>query len=686
MRDRLRSYPVDSYVVYWAHRVTKKDCDSHLITFATVKSGFGAHGLGWHGGARGYHDKRESKIFPPTVGDWSQNKKEAYDRAFAVASTELAIDVDLYFTEGPVENPLRKNSDDELRRLERRFASAPDRESLQRLQAEQRRRGVTQTVDPELQWILDKAVSWGADLKNVVTPAVDTANRVVAGIYFGPNMGVFQAALDPNQPTDRARSFVDAVRAKHWFCEWAILRDHDRGGANVTLEWLDRDQDPEHEHLHVDTALSMDPTPVPVVWHLDPNGRPQAVPGSPMRTGWLRLPGDWIFDFGPRKDARKQVRVIVSSRYTEPTNYADALDLARDAAVEAGLINRRVGVARARRRAGEAQPPAGPGLHNNPPGRDMNAQELFDAVSACWRDGDLRHPQEIVGLRPQTQKPKWVWDVLVSTMESSSFPKDVERLLRKVAHTCHLDMDVPPAGGVKRNMDERSRRAERSGDPIDVVRQRLRSGKISPSDLKWAEALTWTNGPASAGGLKRFVRPELGQKLLELMKARRQASSGDGGVEEPAWDPESGLPDAETAETDLGYLSNSQVVMSECSGSRYGQWQVQTIDTPDSDEEVEDQRELLDAYIQESGAPKSWQEWGDPVGWWYVRKLAWEKDPVALSWIAFLLRFNWNNAWEILRYGHVFDDEKHPRASVRRKQLAEYVDALIGHLLGGPPL
>ena len=521
------------------------------------------------------------------------DRDEAYKRALSAATAELVVDDDLYQTEGPMENPRRKNPDDELRRLEREYATTKDPILLRRIRAERARRGER---DPELAWILDKAVSWGADVSNVVSPPRDTANWVVAGIYFRPNSAGLPG-VSSRTPGERAREFVDAVRAKHWHCEWAILYDHDRSGVNVTLEWLDREQDPEHEYLHVDTTMSSDPVPVPVVWNLDSLDRVQAVPGSPMRLGWLRLPGDWIVDLGP-KDRSKQVRVIVSSRYTEPMGFRQAIELAQDAAREKGLIRRRATVQRARQRV-ERTNLMGPGLMDNP-------------------------------------------------------------------------------RGVKRNMDERARRLERSGaDPIDIVRQRLRSGKISPEDLKWAEALTWTNGPASSHGLKRFTRADFGEQLLALMDARG---------EKPVWDQEHEPVEAQDAEADLGHLPNSQVVMSECSGSRYGEWQVQTVDSPDSDDEVADQAELLQAYIDESGSPKSWQEWGDPVGWWYVRKLAYEKDPVALSWLVFLLRFNWNNAWEILRYGHVFDDEKHPRASVRRRQLAEYVDALIGHLLGGPPL
>lgn len=69
----------------------------------------------------------------------------------------------------------------------------------------------------------------------------------------------------------------------------------------------------------------------------------------------------------------------------------------------------------------------------------MTAQELFDIVAEHWRVGDFRHPEEIVGPRPQgTHKPKWVWDTLTSATETSSFPEDFDRLLRQVAHICHL--------------------------------------------------------------------------------------------------------------------------------------------------------------------------------------------------------------------------------------------------------
>lgn len=559
----------------------------YAVRWATRVPGTPRAPGGWQSGSSG-----RDRVHPSEFGVLELDRDEAYKRALSAATAELVVDDDLYQTEGPMENPRRKNPDDELRRLEREYATTKDPILLRRIRAERARRGER---DPELAWILDKAVSWGADVSNVVSPPRDTANWVVAGIYFRPNSAGLPG-VSSRTPGERAREFVDAVRAKHWHCEWAILYDHDRSGVNVTLEWLDREQDPEHEYLHVDTTMSSDPVPVPVVWNLDSLDRVQAVPGSPMRLGWLRLPGDWIVDLGP-KDRSKQVRVIVSSRYTEPMGFRQAIELAQDAAREKGLIRRRATVQRARQRV-ERTNLMGPGLMNNP--------------------------------------------------------------------------------GVKRNMDERARRLERSGaDPIDIVRQRLRSGKISPEDLKWAEALTWTNGPASSHGLKRFTRADFGEQLLALMDARG---------EKPVWDQEHEPVEAQDAEADLGHLPNSQVVMSECSGSRYGEWQVQTVDSPDSDDEVADQAELLQAYIDESGSPKSWQEWGDPVGWWYVRKLAYEKDPVALSWLVFLLRFNWNNAWEILRYGHVFDDEKHPRASVRRRQLAEYVDALIGHLLGGPPL
>lgn len=72
----------------------------------------------------------------------------------------------------------------------------------------------------------------------------------------------------------------------------------------------------------------------------------------------------------------------------------------------------------------------------------LTAQEIYNIVSEHWKAGVFRHPREIVGPRPQSRKEQWVWDVLESTMSNYGFPEDVERLLRKVSHTCHLDMDV----------------------------------------------------------------------------------------------------------------------------------------------------------------------------------------------------------------------------------------------------
>lgn len=73
----------------------------------------------------------------------------------------------------------------------------------------------------------------------------------------------------------------------------------------------------------------------------------------------------------------------------------------------------------------------------------MTAQEIFNAVSAAWKSGDLRHPSEVVGPRPVERRARWIWDVLASSMESYRFPKEVDRLLRKAAHTCHLDDPSP---------------------------------------------------------------------------------------------------------------------------------------------------------------------------------------------------------------------------------------------------
>jgi len=80
-------------------------------------------------------------------------------------------------------------------------------------------------------------------------------------------------------------------------------------------------------------------------------------------------------------------------------------------------------------------------LKANASERGLTGQEIYDAVADRWLAGDLRHPREIVGERPVSgpHKPRWVYDVLVSTMGHYGFPKDLERHLRRVAHTCHLD-------------------------------------------------------------------------------------------------------------------------------------------------------------------------------------------------------------------------------------------------------
>lgn len=70
---------------------------------------------------------------------------------------------------------------------------------------------------------------------------------------------------------------------------------------------------------------------------------------------------------------------------------------------------------------------------------NLSAQELYEVVARRWLAGDIAHPRKIVGERPVTQKPRWVWDVLESTMGSYGFPREIERHLRQVAHTCHLE-------------------------------------------------------------------------------------------------------------------------------------------------------------------------------------------------------------------------------------------------------
>lgn len=76
-------------------------------------------------------------------------------------------------------------------------------------------------------------------------------------------------------------------------------------------------------------------------------------------------------------------------------------------------------------------------------GHPATAQQLYEAVADRWLAGDLRHPREIVGERPSSHPERWVWDVLDRSMDSQQFPCEVQPLLARVAHSCHLDYYEP---------------------------------------------------------------------------------------------------------------------------------------------------------------------------------------------------------------------------------------------------
>ena len=75
-------------------------------------------------------------------------------------------------------------------------------------------------------------------------------------------------------------------------------------------------------------------------------------------------------------------------------------------------------------------------------GARKTGQQIYEEVGRRWLAGDFVHPREVVGDRPDrpgVDKARWVYDVLVSSMDSYQFPREAPAMLRKVAHSCHLD-------------------------------------------------------------------------------------------------------------------------------------------------------------------------------------------------------------------------------------------------------
>jgi hypothetical protein len=255
--------------------------------------------------------------------------------------------------------------------------------------------------------------------------------------------------------------------------------------------------------------------------------------------------------------------------------------------------------------------------------------------------------------------------------------------------------------------DDRARRAARAGDPIAVVRERLRAGQITPEQVAWAEALTWKPRPGRASRRTRpgdFVRRGLvpfEEGLTELVGSGAIRWHLQGGDEAYAY-----LEHTPAFRLEPG----GALALFDSDGSAYGDWQVMRVDDPDDEASLRFQREAAARYAAAIGItwrpghgtapPADDYIHGDPpdeftdlaAGWYVAAHLLPRKDRAAVATVAFLAVHNPINAWEVFRgwrrryllpaTGGL--SETYPHPATQHVELDEDLRGLVLHLLGGP--
>jgi hypothetical protein len=247
--------------------------------------------------------------------------------------------------------------------------------------------------------------------------------------------------------------------------------------------------------------------------------------------------------------------------------------------------------------------------------------------------------------------------------------------------------------------DDRARRAARAGDPIAVVRERLRAGLVTPEQVAWAEALTWKPRPGRSSPRARpgdFVRRGLvpfEEGLTELVGSgaiRWHLQGGRHAYEYAAYTPGLRLHGEEAVPPDAFFLA-------ETDGSAHGSWQIDQIDAPYDEASVRFQQEAAVRYAasieRRDPIPTSEvEEFSAHTAWWYVTThMLPRKEPAALAAIAFLAIHNTEHAWEVLRawqpryWTQAHGGQGTPHPAILYRELDEDLAGLVVHLLGGPP-